>query len=185
MKAPLWSLPLSWSKESGCCSLCRYGATVLLFFWLFLWKARGSKLVTVSFRLQSQTFSSCLGGWGSGVGPCCGKEESPPPSTSLKLSSWQFTDSRATRRLAEVVIFHTSFPLRELSVDPHTSPLPLLLGSISNVSHLFLQVAHGMGPLKSKNPTEVENNWLHRVKSFFTLTESFVHFSFTMSWKKP
>lgn len=163
MKAPLWSLPLSWSKESGCCSLCRYGATVLLFFWLFLWKARGSKPVTVSFRLQSWTFSS----WGMGSLLWEGRVPSSlhfPQAFLLTVYRLQ----RATRRLVEVVIFHTSFPLRELSVDPHTSLLPSLLSSISNVSHLFLQVVHGVGPLKSKDPTEVENNWLHRVGIIFT-----------------
>lgn len=67
MKAPLRGLPLSWSKGPGCCSLCCYRATVLLFLVVSL-GGRGSKLVTVSFRLQSRAFSSCWGGgsllWG-------------------------------------------------------------------------------------------------------------------------
>lgn len=77
MKALLRGLPLSWSKGPGCCSLCRCGATVLLFLAVSL-RGRGSKLVTVSFRLQSRAFSSCLGGVGI---PAGGKEEPPhPPS---------------------------------------------------------------------------------------------------------
>lgn len=95
---------------------------------------RGSKLVTVSFRLQSRAFSSCSGGWI----PCWGRK-SLPPSPELPFSG-VYRLQRAAKRLVEAVIFHTSFPLRELSVDPHTLPLPLPLSSISNVSHLFLWV---------------------------------------------
>lgn len=50
-------------------------------------RGRGSKLVTVSFRLQSRAFSSCWGGWV----PCWGEEEPPPPP---KLPFSWFTDSR-------------------------------------------------------------------------------------------
>lgn len=51
-------------------------------------RGRGSKLVTVSFRLQSRAFSSCWGGMGS----LLGRRKSPPTSPELPFS-W-FTDSR-------------------------------------------------------------------------------------------
>lgn len=59
---------------------------------------------------------------------------------------------RATRKLAQAVIFHTSFPLRELGVAPDTLPLPLLLSWISNASHLFLRVVLQEESIKSKDP---------------------------------
>lgn len=82
MKAPVWSLP-SWSKGLGCCSVCHYRATVLLFLALSL-HGWGSKLITVSFRLQSCVCSSCLGG-GSQLGQG-GRAPTSPSS---------FTDSRS------------------------------------------------------------------------------------------
>lgn len=92
---------------------------------------RGSKLVTVSFRLQSRAFSSC---WGEGGGDSLLWRGRTPPPSLLMVYRLQ----RATRTLVEVVIFHTSFPVRERSAEPHTFPLPLPLSS--DVSHLFLQV---------------------------------------------
>lgn len=134
IKALLWGLPLAWSKGPGCCSLCCYGATVLLFFLAVSLRDRGSKLVTVSFRLQSRAFSSCWGEGGGGGFPAV-ERKNPPPSLLMV-----YRLQRATRTLVEVVIFHTSFPVRERSAEPHTFPLPLPLSSISDVSHLFLQV---------------------------------------------
>lgn len=69
---------------------------------------------------------------------------------------------REIRRLVEAVIFHTSFSLRELSVEPHTLPLPLSLRSFSNVSHLFLRVVLWEESITSKDPGEAEVNWQHR-----------------------
>lgn len=86
IKALLWGLPLAWSKGPGCCSLCRYGATVLLFFLAVSLRDRGSKLVTVSFRLQSRAFSSC---WGEGGGDSLLWRGRTP-----HLPFWWFTDSR-------------------------------------------------------------------------------------------
>lgn len=107
---------------------------------------RGSKLVTVCFHLQRRVFSSCWGGMGS----LLGGRKSPhlPPASLLMVYRLQ----RETRRLVEAVIFHTSFPLRELSVDPHTCPLLLPLSSFSNVSHLFLRVVLREESVKSKGP---------------------------------
>lgn len=94
---------------------------------------RGSKLVTVSFCLQSRPFRLT-----GGVGFPAGGRKSPHlPQASLLMV---YRLQNETRGLVEAVGFHTSLPLRELSVDPHTLPLPLPLSSVSNVSHLFLRV---------------------------------------------
>lgn len=103
-------------------------------FWSVSLHGRGSKLVTVSFCLQSQTFRLL---WRGGV-PSWGEgRASTSPKVSLLIV---YRLQRETRRLVEAVIFHTSFSLRELSVDPRTLTLPLSLRSFSNVSHLFLRV---------------------------------------------
>lgn len=109
------------------------GHCLVVFFLAVSLRDRGSKLVTVSFRLQSRAFSSC---WGEGGGGFPAVERKNPPPSLLMVYRLQ----RATRTLVEVVIFHTSFPVRERSAEPHTFPLPLPLSSISDVSHLFLQV---------------------------------------------
>lgn len=67
---------------------------------------------------------------------------------------------RETRRLVEAVIFHTSFSLRELRVEPRTLALPSSLRSFSNVSHLFLRVVLWGESIMSKDPGEAEACWI-------------------------
>lgn len=63
------------SKGPGCCLLCHFGAAVLLccFFGAVSLRGRGSKPLTVSFRLPSRAFSSAAGGVGAGFGSQLGR----------------------------------------------------------------------------------------------------------------
>lgn len=80
------------SKGPGCCLLCHFGATVLLccFFGAVSLRGRGSKPLTVSFRLPSRAFPSGAGGEGRGWAWLpAGKRMSPrplPPPSRLPLS---------------------------------------------------------------------------------------------------
>lgn len=89
MKALLWGPPSVLIKRPGVLlTLPLRGHCPVVFLAVSL-RGRGSKLVTVSFCLQSRAFSSCWGG--GGLVPSWGKEELPhPPKLPL---SW-FTDSR-------------------------------------------------------------------------------------------
>lgn len=78
------------SKGPGCCLLCHFGATVLLccFFGAVSLRGRGSKPLTVSFRLPSRAFASGAGGVCGGVGlaPSWEEDEPPTPPPSVPAS---------------------------------------------------------------------------------------------------
>lgn len=96
-------------------------------------RGRGSKLVTVSFRLQSRAFSSCSGGFGSQLG---GRKSHSPHPSKLPLS-W-FTDSRGKPGGCLESSFsthplHYKSPVLILTLFPHPS--------LSDPCHIFTFVS--------------------------------------------
>lgn len=98
------------------------------------------------------------------MGSLLGKRKSPHLPRASLLTVYRL--QRATRDLVEAVIFHTSSPLRELSVDPHTLPLLLPLSCFSNVSHLFLRVLLKEESIKPKVPAVSNGDGKHRLHMY-------------------
>lgn len=126
MKVPLWAL-LPWSKGLGCCSLYHYRPTVLLFLALSL-HGWGSKLITVSFRLQSCVCSSCWGwrkgGWERGVLGWEKEEELPhpqnfPPLIIYRLQKLELLFSTHLFPYESLVLILTPRLYSSLSDPPH------------------------------------------------------------------
>lgn len=88
MKAVLWEPSSLIKRPRVLLTLPLRGHCPVVFLAISL-PGRGSKPVTVSFRLQSRAFSSCSGGFGSQLGE---RKSHPPHLLKLPLS-W-FTDSR-------------------------------------------------------------------------------------------